>query len=366
MARLLLADDDARAALGTIEHVMIGGEAFPPSLAAELVALCPGTLTNMYGPTETTIWSSTQRVESGASSIPIGRPIANTRMYVLDRYQAPVPVGVPGDLYLGGDGVTRGYHRRAELTAERFLADPFRPDDARMYWTGDLARYRPDGVIEFLGRVDQQVKIRGYRIELGEIEALLDGHPGVRMSAVVLREDTPGDQRLVAYVVPEGDAPTDAALRGRLREGLPEYMLPGRFISLARMPLTPNGKIDRKALPAPKDSAPATRGAMVPPANELERAIAQCWEATLAVEAVGVEDNFFDIGGHSLLVVQLHRTLGEALEQSISLVDLYRFPTIRALTNHLSLAGSSSAAEQGADRAQRRKQALARRGGRKG
>ncbi|MEQ9399188.1 MAG: LLM class flavin-dependent oxidoreductase [Longimicrobiales bacterium] len=363
MARLILADPPAREALGRVEHLMIGGEALPPALARELIQVSGTSLTNMYGPTETTIWSSTHRVAADAAEIPIGRPIANTRMYVLDRYRQPLPPGVPGDLFIGGPGVTRGYHRREELTSERFVPDPFVEDGGRMYATGDLAAFRSDGVIDFLGRVDHQVKIRGYRIELGEIEAALEERADVLSAAVIVREDTPGDQRLVAYVVAD-EGVADAQLRDHLRERLPEYMVPGIYVPLDRMPLTPNGKIDRRALPEPRAVQRASGEAVyTAPSNELEAAIARAWQETLGIERVGVSENFFDIGGHSLLVVQLHRKLTEAIPQTLSLVDLYRFPTIRALTDHLGEADGNGAvaAQEGIDRAERRRMARRRR-----
>jgi hypothetical protein len=312
----------------------------------------------MYGPTETTVWSSAQRIERANGPISIGRPIANTSIYVLDRYRQPLPVGVPGDLYIGGDGVTRGYHDRPDLSAERFIPDPYRGEGARMYWTGDLGSFQPDGTIAFLGRVDHQVKIRGYRIELGEIEARLERHDAVRAAVVTLHESRPGDQRLVAYVVPSGDAPDAATLRDELRQTLPEYMVPSRFVTIDRVPLTPNGKIDRNALPSPEE-VPATPVQHVEPANELERTIAGAWCSTLGIEQVGVQQNFFDVGGHSLLVVQLHRKLRDVVSQPLSLVDLYRFPTIRSLTDHLTSQGSGAALEESTDRAEKRKRALA-------
>ena len=364
MARLILADPEARAALGSVEHLMVGGEALPPALARELREVSGATLTNMYGPTETTIWSTTHPVQDHSGSIPIGRPIANTRAYVLDRYRQPLPIGVPGDLWIGGPGVTRGYHERPDLTDERFVADPFGPSGARMYRTGDVAAHRDDGVLDFFGRVDHQVKIRGYRIELGEIEAALEEVSAVRSAAVIVREDQPGDQRLVAYVVTDHDGPGGSVLREHLRDRLPEYMVPGTWVSLDRMPLTPNGKIDRRSLPAPREAGPSEAAAYEAPANELEATIAGCWEKTLGVERVGVAENFFDIGGHSLLVVQLHRLLTEALPHELSLVDLYRFPTIRALTDHLGASEGEpreAAAQEGVDRAAQRRQARGRR-----
>jgi len=367
MARLLLADPEAREALASVKHLMVGGEALPPALARELMEASGATLTNMYGPTETTIWSTTHPVKAGVETMPIGRPIANARTYVLDRWRQPLPIGTPGDLWIGGPGVTRGYHRREELTAERFAPDPFLDGagdrGARMYWTGDLAAHRPDGVLDFFGRVDHQVKIRGHRIELGEIEAALEEVAQVRSAAVIVREDQPGDQRLVAYVVAGEHQVSDSALQAHLRDRLPEYMVPGTWVVLDRMPLTPNGKIDRGALPAPREVARSGEGAgYEAPASELEATIARCWEATLGVERVGVSENFFDIGGHSLLVVQLHRMLTDALPHTLSLVDLYRFPTIRALTDHLGAAAEEpAAAQEGVDRAEQRRRVMARR-----
>ena len=229
-----------------------GGEALSPSQAQSLGELVLGTLINMYGPTETTVWSSTYPVAGDETTIPIGRPIANTALYVLDHHMQPVPVGIPGDLYIGGKGVARGYWKRPDLTAERFVSDPFGGPDGRLYRTGDVAAYRSDGNVEFLGRSDDQVKLRGYRIELGEIEALLDGHPAVGKSVVVAREDTPGDRRLVAYVTPAGASGVRVNdLRDHLRAKLPEFMVPSHIVEIREFPLTPNSKIDRKALPPP-------------------------------------------------------------------------------------------------------------------
>jgi hypothetical protein len=360
MARMLVMEDRAREALGRLQNLMVGGEAFPVALAHDLAKAVSGTITNMYGPTETTIWSSTQRVVGDENVIAIGRPIANTQLYVLDARLQPVPPGVPGELYIGGDGVVRGYHERPELTAERFVRDPFRAGGARMYRTGDLARFRDDGVLDFLGRTDHQVKIRGYRIELGEIETLLNKHASVREGVVVAREVAPGDQRLVAYLVAAGAA-DEETLRSHLREKLPEYMVPSHFVVLDRLPLTPNGKVDRKALPAPDKVVKAKRAEFVPPASDLEATIAEMWKETLGIDAVGVRDNFFDLGGHSLLVVRLHRLLKEAVPQQIPLTALYRFPTIASLAEHLSGGDDSENLERSKDRAQKRKDMMQRR-----
>lgn len=365
MATMLVADDHTRTALRSLRQLLVGGEALPSALAAELTALVGGEVLNMYGPTETTVWSSVQRVrpDSVGASVPIGRPIANTRMYILDRHRQPVPVGVPGELWIGGAGVARGYLNRPELTAERFLPDPFVADAAaRMYRTGDLARFRPDGTIEFLGRLDHQVKIRGHRIELGEIESRLCEQPGVREAVVIAREDEPGDQRLVAYVVAESGAGLLSAndLRARLAEVLPDFMLPAHIVFLDALPLTPNNKVDRKALPRPGDAAPRTVAAA--PRDGLEARIAAIWREVLGRAEVGMDDNFFDLGGHSLLTVQVHRRLQAVVGPRLALTDLFRFPTIRTLAGYLSQNGESTDVQgQAATRAQARQQALARR-----
>lgn len=365
-ATMLLTNPATRAALGRIPHLMIGGEAFPVSLAAELDGVCQGTVTNMYGPTETTIWSSTEPVVGRPDSISIGRPIANTQLFILDAGLEPLPPGVAGELWIGGEGVVRGYHERPELTAERFVADPFstRPD-ARIYRTGDLARWTQDGRIDFLGRLDHQVKIRGYRIELGEIEAKLAGLPGVRECVVVAREDVPGDVRLVAYALAEetsNESHDEATLRDRLRESLPEFMIPSNIVFLDRFPMTPNGKVDRKAMPAPNEVQKPSQADYVAPTNDLEAQIAGVWREVLYLEQVGVHDNFFDLGGHSLLVVQAHRKLIGICTMPITLTDLYRFPTIAGLAEHLSKdddGGEAAAASQA--RGEKRRQALGRR-----
>ncbi len=363
MAQMLAMSPDNERALQSIDHLMIGGEAFPPSLVETLSETQSTSITNMYGPTETTIWSATFRLpDDHSGAVPIGRPIANTSLYVLDRYLQPLPLGVPGELFIGGAGVTRGYHGRTELTADRFVSDPWAGDGARMYRTGDLVRYRDDGVLEFLGRIDHQVKIRGYRIELGEIESVLNTHEAISVCAVVVREPKPGDQRLIGYFVPAGDRPEDAALQQHLRVKLPEYMVPAHFVTMDQMPLTPNGKIDRKALPDLSEvAAVAPAVEYEPPANQLEQTIAQCWQTTLGLDRVGTRDNFFDIGGHSLLIVQLHRMLTEKLEESVSLVDLYRFPTIRSLTDHLGSNQTADSLAGSEERAEKRRQVMQRR-----
>ncbi|HEY3566280.1 MAG TPA: phosphopantetheine-binding protein, partial [Thermoanaerobaculia bacterium] len=272
------------------------------------------------------------------ASIPYGRPLANTRFYVLDGDLEPCPPGVPGDNYIGGGCPALGYAGQPALTAERFLPDPFSPvPGGRMYATGDRVRFGPDGVMEFLGRVDFQVKVRGYRIELGEIEAALLRHPGVREAVALAREDAGGEKRLVAYVVPAvTPPPATAELREALQRTLPEYMVPWTFVMLDRLPVTANGKLDREALPAPGEAAAGE--AYVAPRNELERSIAAVWREVLGLERVGVHDNFFESGGSSLLIVKLHGRLNEALGTEIPIMELFRHSTIDALARKLSEA----------------------------
>ena len=314
---------------GSPELAMLcGGEALPRALADRLLPKGK-VLWNLYGPTETTIWSSAAKVEPGDGPISIGRPILETQLYVLDSRLRPVPQGVAGELYIGGSGLARGYLRRPGLTAERFLPDPFGPPGGRLYRTGDLARWRADGALECLGRVDHQVKVRGFRIELGEIEAVLAKQPGVRDAVVRAREDNPGDVRLVAYVVPaEGQpAPQPADLRKALAAGLPDYMVPALFVSLEALPLTPNGKVDRNALPAPE---PSRSEAAVAPRNPVEEALAGIWAEVLGAESVGVFDDFFERGGHSLLAAQVLARLRDAFGVDLPLAELFDSPTVAA------------------------------------
>jgi natural product biosynthesis luciferase-like monooxygenase protein len=337
MASMLCMDAEARAALGTLQHVMIGGEAFPTNLAAQLQAVVQGEILNMYGPTETTIWSSIYALKGREHSVSIGRPIANTQFYILDQHLQPVPVGVAGELLIGGAGVARGYLHRPELTAERFLRDPFSPQgDARIYRTGDLVRYCPDGNVEFLGRLDHQVKIRGHRIELAEIEAQLNQHIGVRESVVLAREDVPGDQRLVAYVVPRGSqSPGPGELRNYLKARLPDYMVPAAMVFLEALPQTPNKKIDRKGLPSPDNDHRDLAVSFEPPTTELEERLAQLWAEVLGVERVGRQDHFFDLGGHSLLAVGLVNRVEKVFGIHLPLTTLLRSPTVEKMAGVL-------------------------------
>ncbi|RKH09839.1 amino acid adenylation domain-containing protein [Corallococcus sp. CA053C] len=331
LAGALLLEPGAEDVLGTLRCLLVGGEALPPALASSLANRLPRRLLNMYGPTETTVWSSTHTVEAAESPVPIGRPIANTELYVLDARLGPVPDGVAGELYIGGEGVVRGYRGRPALTAERFVPDPFsgRPG-ARLYRTGDLARWKADGTLEFLGRVDFQVKLRGFRIELGEIETVLTRHPSVRAAVAVVREDVPGDKRLVAYVAsPSGSGgPTldTAALRAHLRDSLPEYMVPAAIVVLETLPLTPNGKVDRKALPTPQGLVSEAR--YVAPRTPTEARVAVLFAELLRVERISAEDSFFELGGHSLLAMQLVSRLRAAFGREVPLRRLFDSPTV--------------------------------------
>ncbi len=291
--------------------ILCGGEALPKPLVAPLIERA-SALWNMYGPTETTIWSTCCAI-TDADNISIGRPIANTQLYILDQHHEPVPVGVVGDLYIGGLGLARGYWQRPELTADRFVPNPFVLDDpgARMYRTGDLARHRADGTVDFLGRGDTQVKLRGFRIELGEIEAALAHHERVRQAVVVVRADGAGDQRLVAYVVHQDSslAPTASELRKFLRVSLPDHMIPHLFVELGKVPLTNNGKVDRQALPDPFQQERRTVAEQSAPRTSMEQTVAEIWREVLKVD-VGRHDNFFDLGGHSLMSMQvIHRII---------------------------------------------------------
>ena len=317
---------------------MCGGEAWSRDLAEELLQRS-GSVWNMYGPTETTIWSAVRKLDPGAGPVLIGGPIANTQLYVVDGHLQPVPIGVAGELCIGGDGLARGYLNRPELTAERFPADPFRDEPgARLYRTGDLVRYQSDGDIEFVGRLDHQVKIRGFRVELGEIEAVLQDHPAVQQVVVLAREDVPGDQRLVAYLVPESEpAPPIAELRRFARSKLPDYMIPTACLTLASLPLTPNHKIDRQALPAPEPGQRALGVGFVAARTPYEAVLTGIWADVLRLERVGVQDDFFELGGHSLLATQVVSRVRGALHVEMPLRALFEGPTIAELAERVAV-----------------------------
>ncbi|SBT41192.1 non-ribosomal peptide synthetase [Micromonospora narathiwatensis] len=344
----LLAEETPEA-FARVREVWTGGDVVPAPMVRRVLAACPDLVVgDGYGPTETTTFASHHLMHAVAEvpdSVPIGRPLDNMRLYVLDDYLRPTPPGVAGELYIAGAGLSRGYLNRPRLTAERFVADPFGSagaagtgttgtDGGRMYRTGDVVRWRPDGTLEFVGRADEQVKIRGFRIELGEIEAVLARDPGLGQVAVVVREDRPGDKRLVAYVVPAADAaaPDPAALRGYAAEVLPEYMVPAAVVVLDTLPLTGNGKVDRRALPAPDYAAGSTRRA---PRTPTEEALCALFADVLGLPEVGIEDSFFALGGHSLLATRLVSRIRTALNVELAIRDLFESPTVSGLAARL-------------------------------
>jgi len=323
----------------SVRTVNLAGEPLKRALVQQVYAQANvARVYNLYGPSEDTTYSTFGLVGRNDPHEPtIGRPISRTRAYVLDAQQKPTPVSVAGMLYLGGDGLSRGYLSRPGLTAERFIPDPFSGEcGVRLYQTGDLARYLPDGAIEFLGRADHQVKIRGYRIELGEIETVLEQHSGVREAVVLAREDEPGDKRLVAYVVPnERRKLTIGELHRLLREKLPNYMVPSAFVTLEAMPLTPNGKVDRHALPAPASTRPELEGAFVAPRTLVETKLAEIWAQVLGIEQIGIHDNFFELGGHSLASTQVMIRVLESFQIEMPLLSIFETPTIASLAERV-------------------------------
>jgi non-ribosomal peptide synthetase component F len=320
--------------LKSLRVVVVAGEACTPEVVERHFQCVPEAgLFNEYGPTEGTVWSTVFKCSATNSRhISIGKPIPNVQVYILDPRLKPVPIGVAGELYIGGSGIARGYRNRADLTGQRFIPDPFsgRPEE-RLYRTGDLARFLADGNIEFLGRMDHQVKIRGFRIELEEIESLLSRVPVVEQAVVVARKDD-GEERLVAYVVARrGHSPTTTDLRDLLSRDLPDYMIPSVFVVLDALPLTPNGKVDRRALPAPDRVRPQLRQAFVAPRNAVEQLLAEIWAEALQVERVGVDDNFLELGGHSILATRLVSQIREILQFELPLRSLFENPTIAQL-----------------------------------
>ncbi|MFM7584652.1 MAG: AMP-binding protein, partial [Caldilinea sp.] len=329
--------------LGALRRVLAAGEALSLHLQQRFLRHPTATLYNWYGPTETAIYVTSWSCQNDnpPGIVPIGRPVANTQAYILDLHQQPTPVGVAGELHIGGVQVGYGYLNRPELTAEKFIPNPFGP--GRLYKTGDLARWLPDGNIEYLGRIDHQVKIRGFRIELGEIEALLGSHPAVQACVVVAREEVPGDKRLVAYLVEAapGMLPADprervAALRSHLQRRLPDYMVPGTFVWLDALPLTPNGKVDRRRLPAPSQQEIQS---VARPRSQEEQQLTVLWEKLLGIYPIGIFDNFFELGGHSLLAIRLMGEMRQHFGQELPLQVLFTHPTVAELAELLQKGG---------------------------
>ncbi len=319
-----------------LKTVNVAGEACPADLVSRWGK--GRRFFNLYGPTEATVWATAARCLDGGSKPTIGRAIPNAKTYLLDSQMRPVPVGLPGELHIGGAGVARGYFHRPELTAERFVPDPFSSEPgSRLYKTGDLARYLPSGDIDFLGRVDHQVKMRGFRIEPGEVEAVLSQHIDVGEAIVIIKEGAGGEKRLIAYVTSRPDHPPDIKeMTGLLKERLPDYMIPSDIVILDAFPLTPNGKLDRKALPEPSRLRPELDELFVPPQTELEQTIASIWQEVLSLERVGTQENFFDLGGHSLLMVQVQSKLQILLNRDIAIIDLFGNPTIKLLAKYFA------------------------------
>jgi len=346
-ARLLLQEAGGAQALRRVDKLLLGGEAVPPTLVDALFASGSRAIYNMYGPTETTVWSAVQALapQAGDQSS-IGAPIANTQLYVLDAFFEPVPYGVAGELYIGGDGVTRGYWTRPDITAERYLPDPFcATPGARMYRSGDKVRQMADGRMLFLGRLDNQLKIGGFRIEAGEVEAALNGHPDIAESAVMAQDDGHGNRRLAAYLVLKQGATADiAALRESLKARLPHYMVPAVFSVLEAMPLTPNGKVDRKALPAIGAAAAPAR-VYIAPRTDTEARLARIWSELLKVEQVSADDNFFEIGGHSLLATQLNPRIRDEFQVELSIRFLFASPVVADIAMRIDLLLHEKATE---------------------
>ena len=361
MAAMLLAEPGGRDALARLSVLLVGGEALPLQLANELRSIVRGRVVNMYGPTETTIWSSTCDLAGMGDFVPLGRPIANTTFSVRTPWGEECPALVPGELLIGGEGVAREYRGRPELTAERFVNDG--GGGSRLYRTGDLVRRHPDGALEFLGRIDHQVKIRGHRIELGEIEGALARQPGIERAVVVAREHAPGDVRLAAYVTCRaGFAADPAGLREALARELPAIMVPAAVQLLDALPMTPNGKVDRAALPQPRSGPEIALRTAAAPQSQVEKIVRDIWQDVLGRADVGLADNFFDLGGHSLLVVQVQRRLRDA-GYEVSITDMFRLPTVRTLAAHLGGGSERSAVRDGLERAGQRRLMRPRRGG---
>lgn len=322
-------------AFKSLDTVMFGGEAVDPKwVRAVLEGAPPKRLLHVYGPTENTTFSTWHQVQEVKDElpVPIGRPIANSSVYILSRGMQPMPIGVPGEVYVGGDGLAQGYWQRPELTAEKFVPNPFSDEaGAKLYKTGDIGRFDRDGNVEFVGRIDHQIKLRGFRIELGEIESLLARHPQVNSTVAMLREDMPGDKRLVAYVIPKGAAPSAGDLKTFLKAQLPEYMVPSAFVVMEQFPLTPNEKVDRKALPAPEQNRLDLNRTLLGPRDAVEQQLTKIWEKVLGVQPIGVTDNFFELGGHSLLAVRVFTQIEKTLGKKLPLATLFRAPTIEEI-----------------------------------
>jgi amino acid adenylation domain-containing protein len=349
---------------GFTRAMVIGGEALHEETLTYWRTHAPSTrLINEYGPTETVVGCCVYEVERELSgTVPMGRPIANTEIYILDNHLRPVPVGVTGEIYVGGAGVARGYLKRPDITGEKFVPDPFsNREGARLYKTGDLGRLRADDQFEYIGRDDDQVKIRGYRIELEEVRTVLESAPGVDAAVVVARNDITDENRLVGYVTLKGE-PSIQELRSYMKRKLPEYMIPSSYVTMKSFPLTQNGKVDRKALPDPSTARPELQQAYAEPRTDAEQAIAGVWRQVLRLDAVGVNDNFFDLGGDSILMLHVFSQLRDKFEKDLTVLDLFQYPTIAALAKFGSqITPEPVTVHAGFDRADRKRRTLNRR-----
>jgi hypothetical protein len=345
MARMLLNTKASCSALSRLRYLMIGGEAMPPSLASDLMSATSAVVTNMYGPTETTIWSATGHVDATRSNVPVGKPILNTRFYVLDDNGRPIPIGQTGELFIGGAGVSPGYWKRPDLTKKSFLPNAFH--DGYMFRTGDLARWNPDGTLEIHGRRDNQVKIRGYRIEIGEIEATIEDVAGVSQAAAKVSKDETGTGQITGFYIGDAD---EQSVRAALSQRLPDFMVPGRIVACERFPLTPNGKIDRNALSDARVEMLSNVSAAEPKGASDEISLedlASLWSEVLGIPNARDSDNFFDLGGHSLLAIELHRRIKQDLGiEGFSIADIFRSPTLAGLKETIRSRSSRKAAKK--------------------
>ena len=316
--------------------VLCGGEALPQDLAQQLVKRSKNVW-NLYGPTETTIWSTCCQVQDDFSDIHVGRPIDNTQAYIVNDQNQLNPIGIAGELLIGGAGLSRGYLNKPDLTKEKFIPDHIsKVPNSLLYRTGDLACIQSDGNIKIYSRLDNQIKLRGFRIELGEIESILVTHPAVDQAVAIIREEDFGDKRIVAYITLQaGQDFSEIDLRQHLKKKLPEYMLPSIFVKMDTMPLTPNGKIDRKSLPHPKINRPELVQEFIQPQNELQKSISRLWSKILKIDKIGIDDNFFDLGGDSLLSVQLVMLLEKEMKTEIPVVKFFQYPTIRNFADYI-------------------------------
>ena len=361
-ARTMLGEERSAEALESVDQLLVGGEAFPAELWQKLKSAKAKNVVNMYGPTETTIWSTFSRLSADSDDIFIGKPIADTACYVLDSSGQLVPTGIAGELHIAGAGVARGYHNRAELNSERFKDNPFDPG-SKMYATGDIVRWTGAGTLEFLGRADHQVKIRGFRVELGEIESKLTSYNAIDQAVVVAVASSDGAQELVAYCKPvASDDFAAQSVAAYLGDVLPDYMVPSQILAIDEFPLTPNKKVDRKRLPDPAQLyRQRSETVATAPKNEMETMIKDVWETVLGLSNISTRDNFFEIGGHSLRAVQVQSQLRERLKRQFPITDLFRFPTIENLANHLSAGSDSQPSDTAIARGQRRRAALRQR-----